>query len=137
MQFHHLKFTGSAHETPSGWYVRIHGHNAGVEVESLDEAEEAFQKKVNELIENGAEALDMPKGNFIVRLDPALHQAAREVAGKNDMSLNSWVAHIINEATRLTDMRGVEAKLPRKADQRGGRPKKEIKSQKKPRQKTS
>lgn len=51
--------------------------------------------------EEGIEPFKRGSGKFMLRLDPALHQAATAASRAAGISLNQWVANLIQQGARV------------------------------------
>jgi predicted HicB family RNase H-like nuclease len=66
---------------------------------SVDELREEFKNSVEDYLEfcaaRGEEAEKPFSGRFLLRLDPALHRAAASAASRAGLSLNAWIAGVL------------------------------------------
>ena len=74
------------------------------EGQTVEEVQQAFRESVDEYLlfcqERGEEPEKPFSGKFVVRIPPELHRKAYIQARLADKSLNSWVAEVLEHATR-------------------------------------
>jgi predicted HicB family RNase H-like nuclease len=88
----------------------LHGEVMGIrdvvtfQGETVDEVEQAFQQSVDDYLafcKERGEQPDKPcSGQFVVRLDSALHRKANILATASGKSLNAWVAECLDREVR-------------------------------------
>jgi predicted HicB family RNase H-like nuclease len=74
---------------------------------SVDELRQEFANSVEDYLEFCAERGEAPEkpfsGRFMVRLTPELHRSVAIAASHDGLSINSWVARALQEATGQRD----------------------------------
>ena len=74
------------------------------EGQTVEEVQQAFRESVDEYLrfcqERGEEREKPFSGKFVVRIPPELHRKAYIHARLAEKSLNSWVAEVLEHATR-------------------------------------
>ncbi len=74
------------------------------EGQTVEEVQQAFRESVDDYLlfcqERGEEPEKPFSGKFVVRIPPELHRKAYIQARLADKSLNSWVAEVLEHATR-------------------------------------
>lgn len=69
---------------------------------SVDELKQALQESVDDYLafcrERGEDPEKPFSGQFVVRVEPPLHRAAVSAARRQGMSLNKWVASVLEQA---------------------------------------
>lgn len=76
-------------------------HSITFHVDSVKEIRQAFEEAVDAYLEGCAqrnEAPEKPSDNrTVVRVSPALHSVLALVAGRENKSVNTWLAEVVNK----------------------------------------
>ncbi len=117
----HKGYTGriDGADTETGWF---HGSVEGIqdvvtfEGKTVPQLQKAFRDSVEDYLEFCTERKEEPEkpfsGKFVVRLSPELHRLASEAAGREEVSLNTWMVSAVelrlNQASPNQDGRSFE-----------------------------